>query len=116
MGSRLRYRLSWATSSPSMTSLTSHQVTLLAGKACGLPVNASKALAGSLQAGIQGGHLDGDRDTICLPPDKLHTPVLCTLALLTKSQWTKQMLRRWVGLSTFIALFRRPVFPHARPK
>ena len=83
---------------------------LLAGKACGHPVNAGKALAGSLQAGIQGGHLDGDRGTTCLPPDKLHKLVLCILALLTKSQWTKQMLRRWVGLPTFVDVFRRPPF------
>ena len=69
----------------------------------GLPLNASKALAGALRGGIQGGVLDGDRGTISVGPEKSEKLVLATLGLLATPSWTEAALRRWVGLATFVA-------------
>ncbi|CAE7472001.1 unnamed protein product [Symbiodinium sp. CCMP2592] len=76
----------------------------------GLPLNAGKALAGAVQAGIQGGHLDGERGTLSFAPDKARKLVKASLALIAEGAWTERMLRRWVGLATFAAAFRRPLF------
>ena len=76
----------------------------------GLPLNASKALAGALRGGIQGGVLDGDRGTISVGPEKSERLVLATLGLMAAPSWTEAALRRWVGLATFVAAFRRPLF------
>ncbi|CAE7247842.1 unnamed protein product [Symbiodinium sp. CCMP2592] len=60
--------------------------------------------------GIQGGHLDGERGTLSFAPDKARKLVKASLALIAEGAWTERMLRRWVGLATFAAAFRRPLF------
>ncbi|CAJ1394674.1 unnamed protein product [Effrenium voratum] len=76
----------------------------------GLPLNAGKALVGAVHGGIQGGYLDGQKGTIGAGADRSRKLVLASLGLLMKAAWSEQDLRRWVGLATFVAVFRRPLF------
>ena len=76
----------------------------------GLPLNAGKALVGAVHGGIQGGYLDGQKGTIGAGADRSRKLLLASLGLLMKAAWSEQDLRRWVGLATFVAVFRRPLF------
>ncbi|CAE7799530.1 unnamed protein product [Symbiodinium sp. CCMP2592] len=87
-----------------------HERFRAACKERGLPLNASKSLAGALRGGIQGGVLDGDKGTIWVGSDKAEKLVLATLGLLASASWSEAALRRWAGIATFVAAFRRPLF------
>ncbi|CAE7246456.1 unnamed protein product [Symbiodinium sp. CCMP2592] len=62
------------------------------------------------EGGIQGGVLDGDKGAISVGSDKAEKLVLATLGLLASASWSEAALRRWVGIATFVAAFRRPLF------
>ncbi|CAE7205793.1 unnamed protein product [Symbiodinium sp. CCMP2592] len=87
-----------------------HERFRAACKKRGLPLNAPKSLAGALRGGIQGGVLDGDKGTISVGSDKAEKLVLATLGLLASSSWSEAALRRWAGIATFVAAFRRQLF------
>ncbi|CAE7762207.1 unnamed protein product [Symbiodinium sp. CCMP2592] len=81
-----------------------HERFRAACKERGLPVNASKSLAGALRGGIQGGVLDGDKGTISVGSEKAEKLVLATLGLLASASWSEAALRRWAGIATFVVI------------
>ena len=75
-----------------------------------LPVNAGKKVIQEFYGAILGGGLDEIRGTLGVAPDKGHSFVAKTCALLSVPKATQVICQHWSGLFCFAAGFRRPLF------
>ena len=76
----------------------------------GLPLHAGKKLVGAASGPILGAEVDGERGYVRHGRKKGHALVLSTLLLLGTPRWTVTPLQHCVGLITFAAGFRCPLF------
>eukprot|EP00435_Cladocopium_sp_Y103_P026423 s1807_g6.t1 len=75
----------------------------------GLPTNAAKALAGSLQGSLQGGELLSEEGVFMLQRTKMRMNVGLVAYLLSCQEWEPSAVAGVVGRLVFAAAFRRPV-------
>ena len=67
-------------------------------------------MAQEFYGAILGGELDGIRGTLGVSPEKGHSFVAKTCAILSVQKSTQVICQHWAGLFCFAAGFRRPLF------
>ena len=78
--------------------------------ALGLPLHAGKRIVRAAGGPILGAEIDGERGLLRHGRGKGHSLVFSILTLLGNSRWTVVPLQHCIGLYTFAAGFRRPLF------